>query len=221
MSHTTTPTNTFETLAELFERIGDVPPERIRMKPLPGTATEEDVIAALEGPVKRLYELVDGVLVEKDMGTREGLLAGLVLRAILNYLDDNDVGLAVPGDAALRLMRGLIRYPDVAFIGWDRMPDGFPEEPIASLVPHLAVEVISAGNTRGEMTRKLRDYFLTGVELVWFIYPKTQTAEVYTAPDRRKRIGKAGSLDGGALLPGFKLSLPDLFGRANRKPKKK
>jgi Uma2 family endonuclease len=219
MPRTITPRG-FETLAEVFERIGDVPPERIRMNPPPGTATEQDVLDALEAADKRLYELVDGVLVEKAVGTKEGLLAGLILGMIFRYLEENNIGHVLPGDGALRLMKGLIRYPDVAFIRWERMPDGFPEEPIATLVPHLAVEVISQSNTPGEMKRKLKDYFFSGVELVWFVYPKTQTAEVYTAPDRKKRIGKGGTLDGGSLLPGFQLSLPDLFARAARKPKK-
>jgi len=94
------------------------------------------------------------------------------------------------------------------------------DQPIAVLVPDLAVEVISKRNTPGEMRRKLRDYFLSGVRLVWLIYPKTQTAEVYRAPDRKKRVGKTGSLDGEDVLPGFRLPLSELFARARRRPSK-
>jgi Uma2 family endonuclease len=55
------------------------------------------------------------------------------------------------------------------------------------------------------------------VRLVWVIQPKAQTAEVYHAPDRKKRLGKTGVLDGEDVLPGFKLWLPELFARAHRK----
>src|SRR5207249_5149480 len=54
-----------ETLADLLEWLGGIPPERVWMHPFPGTATEEDLIAILDGPNKRICELVDGVLVEK------------------------------------------------------------------------------------------------------------------------------------------------------------
>ena len=60
----------------------------------------------------------------------------------------------------LRLAIGLVRIPDVSFVSWDRLPDGkcranrFPD-----LAPDLAVEVLSASNTRKEMDEKLRNYF--------------------------------------------------------------
>ena len=63
-----------ETLADLHARLGNVPLQRIRCHPAPGTATEADVLVYPRGE-KRLYELVDGVLVEKPMGYYESLLA--------------------------------------------------------------------------------------------------------------------------------------------------
>ena len=53
------------TLAEVVERLGSVPLERIPSVPAPGTATEADVFRR-PGGEKRLYELVDGVLVEPE-----------------------------------------------------------------------------------------------------------------------------------------------------------
>ena len=35
-----------DTLADLLHQLGDIPTERIRRHPAPGTATEQDVIAA-------------------------------------------------------------------------------------------------------------------------------------------------------------------------------
>jgi len=208
----------FETFAEVLERIGDVPLNRVRLWPMPGTATEKDVIAAMEAPRKRLCELVDGVLVEKAEGTREALLAGVLVRLLWEFVEPDDMGVVLPGDASLRLFPGLVRFPDVSYISWKTIgADEFPDAPIASLSPDLAVEVISQGNTKKEMERKLRDYFVNGVRLVWLVYPKTQTAEVYTSPDAMRRVGKNHALDGGDVLPGFQLSLKDLFARPKRR----
>jgi Uma2 family endonuclease len=118
----------------------------------------------------------------------------------------------------MRLWIGRVRIPDVSFISWDRLPRGeLPDEAIDGVVPDLAVEVLSRGNTAKEMQRKLREYFEAGVRLVWFVYPKTQTAEVYTSPTEMRRIGKSQSLDGGEVLRGFKLPLTKLFAHARRR----
>jgi Uma2 family endonuclease len=82
----------------------------------------------------------------------------------------------------------------------------------------MAVEVLSEGNTVGEMRRKLRDYFQAGVRLVWYIDPATRTAEVYTAPEQRHVVTEQGILDGGDVLPGFRLPLGELFSRAEGRP---
>ncbi len=75
--------------------------------------------------------------------------------------------------------------PDVAFMSWDRLPGKtVPDEAIPELAPDLAIEVLSAGNTKGEMERKLKDYFFAGVRLVWYIDWRRRTAEVYTSPDQ-------------------------------------
>jgi Uma2 family endonuclease len=208
------------TLADLVQQLGDIPLERIRAKPAPGTATEKDLLDALEAPRKRICELVDGVLVEKPMGTREALLAALISHFLWAFLERKDLGVVIGADGALRLKLGLVRIPDVSFISWSRLPQGeLPEEPIARVIPDLAVEVLSESNTKKEMERKLQDYFQAGVRIVWLVDPKTQAAEVYTSPKKVQRIGKGESLDGGKVLPGFVLPLKKLFARGKRKRK--
>jgi Uma2 family endonuclease len=215
-THTPTEAPEEGTLAELLYRLGDVPLERIRMRPAPGTAREQDVIEALEAADKRLYELVDGVLVEKALGTREALLAGIILHWLWDFLEQENLGKAFGADAAMRLMPGLVRIPDVSFVSHERLRGkDLRTRRIAGLIPDLAVEVLSESNTKGEMQRKLRDYFLSGVRLVWFVNPKSETAEVYSAPDQRKRVSKRGTLDGEDVLPGFTLSMSKLFALAD------
>jgi hypothetical protein len=71
MTSVSTSTMPFDTLADLLEHIGGIAPYRVRFRPVPGTATEEDVQALRHSAERRLCELVDGVLVEKTMGFRE------------------------------------------------------------------------------------------------------------------------------------------------------
>ncbi len=61
------------TLADVLRQLGGISPKRIRFRPAPGTATEKDVIE-IRDRERRLYELVDGVLVEKVMGYWESVL---------------------------------------------------------------------------------------------------------------------------------------------------
>lgn len=208
----------FETAAEMLEHLGGVPLERILMNPPPGLAREKDVLAARAQPRKRLCELIDGVLVEKTVGARESLLAAILIQLLGNHCEQNDLGLVLGADGMLRLFPGRIRIPDVSFLSWERLPGGeLPDDPIPALAPDLAVEVLSPSNTAREMELKLRDYFQAGTRLVWLIQPATQTAEVHTSADAAQRIGKTGSLDGGAVLPGFRLPLKDLFARLKRR----
>jgi Uma2 family endonuclease len=81
------------------------------------------------------------------------------------------------------------------------------------LAPDLAIEVLSKHNTKAEMRRKLKEYFLTGVELVWFVDPARRTVQVYTSPDESHTVREDEKLDGGNVLPGFKLPMRKLFAR--------
>lgn len=206
-----------ETVADLLKHLGDVPGHRVRLHPYPGTATEQDVIAAEGALDKRLCELVDGTLVEKDVGQYESRLALLIGHFMEGYLDQHDIGICYGADAMLRVVPGRVRLPDVSFVAWDKLPNReLPAEPIANLVPDLAVEVLSESNTRREMENKRREYFQGGARLVWEIDPPTRTARMHTSPDQFQEIDINGALDGGDVLPGFTLPLAQLFARAGR-----
>src|SRR5438132_879889 len=184
-----------ETLADLLTRLGNIPLSRVRFHPPPGTATERDVIAARQGPRPRLCELIDGVLVEKAVGTRESLLASLIVHYIWDYLEVHDLGIALGADGIVRLWLGRIRIPDAAFFSWAQFPSGeLPDEPIASIVPDLAVEVVSKNNTLDEIDLKLKDYFRAGTRVAWVVFPKTRTAKAYTSPSKFKPVGRTGKL---------------------------
>ncbi|HEX8202387.1 MAG TPA: Uma2 family endonuclease [Isosphaeraceae bacterium] len=199
------------TLADLLERLGGIAPERIRFRPAPGTATETDVIGVREHD-QRICELIDGVLVEKAMGFPESLLALALGGLLRGFVRPRNLGLVSGADGTMRLFPGLVRIPDVAFASWDRIPGRkMPIVPIPDMVPDLAVEVLSEGNTAAEMARKRREYFDAGVRLVWMIDPRTRTATVFTGPEQATMLDEAQTLDGGEVLPGFRLPLRELF----------
>ncbi len=203
-------------LAALHRKLGGVPLDRIIMNPAPGTATEKD-LARWSGPI---CELIDGVLVEKAMGTREDMLALYIARLMGNVVDAKDLGVVLGGQGYIKFHRGLIRAPDVTFIPWSSMPNGeLPKEAYWAVTPGLIVEVLSPGNRRAEIDRKLAEFFTLGCPLAWIIDPKTQTARVYTAPKTYVEFDSTGILDANPVLPGFKLALAETFGSLNRRKK--
>ena len=131
-----------------------------------------------------------------------------------NLCAEAQLGIVLGPDGMMRLAPGLVRIPDVSFIS--RRPiarwQSVPREPIPDLAPDLAVEVISRHNTRKEMDRKLQDYFAAGTRLVWFVYHSPRhEVRVYVKPEEFSVVRESETLDGGDVLPGFQLTVSDLF----------
>jgi Uma2 family endonuclease len=207
-----------ENFGELLERLGHIPPERIRLRPPPGTATEADLLLTMEEPRKRICELIDGVLVEKPMGYGESVLAVALIELLNAFVRPRNLGLVTGPDGTIRLWAGRVRVPDVAFFSWERLPGRQrPREPIPTLSPDLAVEILSTSNTVAEMRRKRQEYFQAGVAVVWEIDPDARQVAVYeTADSVRATLTQADTLDGSPVLQGFTLSLHALFAELDR-----
>lgn len=203
-------------LGDIHQRLGEIPAERIRLNPPPGYATEDDVLR-IHDHEGILCELDDGVLVEKAMGWYESILAGLIIHRITSFTLERNLGQVLSSDGILKFLPGKIRIPDACFISWARFPkERLPRRPIPLLIPDLVVEVLSDSNTQQEMEQKLELYFQAGVRLVWYVEPNTRTATAYESTRRPVKIPSDGNLDGGNVLPGFTLSLRQLFEEADR-----
>ena len=198
------------TIGDLLKRLGHIPAERVRLRPSPGTATEKDVLDVLNRE-NVPCELVEGTLVEKAMGYEESEIAGLL--TFLNiFVRPRKLGIVTGADGTIRLFPGLVRIPDVAFASWGCFPDRKrPKARIPQLAPDLVVEVLSKGNTKTEMAKKLGEYFGAGVRVVWLVDPRKRTVRVHTAVDQFVLIKEGQTLDGGAVLPGFVLRMDELF----------
>ena len=113
-----------------------------------------------------------------------------------------------------RLFGDTVRGPDVAFVAWNRMPDGrIPTVPIPDLVPNFVIEVLSTSNTYAEMSRKRREYFHAGVEILWMVDHRTRTVTVFRSAQEATEYKDEAIIDGGQVLPGWKVNIGELFSR--------
>ncbi len=207
-----------KSLADVVEQLGNIDLARIRMNPAPGTATAADVesIQAHEG---RLFELVDGILVEKVMGFRESLIAIVIASVLRSFVSPRNLGLVVGADGMMKLFPKSVRIPDVAYVAWDRLPGGqVPHEAVPEIAPTLAVEVLSDSNTSGEMSRKRREFFESGVKLVWEVDINKRAVTVYSSSGAAEILSETDTLTAASILPGFEVDLTDIFSELDRKP---
>ncbi|HEX8204021.1 MAG TPA: Uma2 family endonuclease [Isosphaeraceae bacterium] len=110
--------------------------------------------------------------------------------------------------------RGRNRQPDIAFVSYDRWPVDRPQPEDANawdVVPDLAVEVISPSNLAGETLDKVLEYLRAGVRLVWVVYPRQRMIFAFESPTLVRALARADTLEGGPVLPGFRLPLANLF----------
>jgi len=204
--------NALETVADLVHRLGDIPLDRIRMQPPPGTATVADLLAWNDSKQGPRCELVDGVLVEKAMSYRAAIVEIVIGRELSLYNKRTRLGVVTSASAEHRLRPDLVRLPDVGYAFWHRFPEGrITDDPSPLIALDVAVEVLSPSNTRREMERKRREYFEAGTQVVWIVDPDKRTIEVYSSPDKFTELHEADTLDGAAILPGFSLNLKELF----------
>ena len=149
------------------------------------------------------------------MGYRESFLAIRIARLLDAFVELHRLGIVAGEAGMMRLSARNIRIPDVSFASWDQLPKRqVPTKPIPDLYPDLAIEVLSDSNTPGEMKRKRKDYFGAGTRLVWQFDADRRQVEVYTRPERPKVLDSSQTLDGGKVLPGFKLSLGEFSARS-------
>ena len=192
-------------MADFLQTLGDIPADRVRWNPLPGTATEADAVQLHESQC--YCELVDGTLVEKPMSAPEGFM-GMLFGYFLNgHVVPRRLGAVIGADAQFRMIEGNLRLPDVSFTRRERIPNPIPQ--MGGWCPDLCVEIISPSNTSAEFAPKRREYFASGCQLVWEIDPRARTAIVYrSANDTGESVDR---LEGGTVLPGFALPLATLF----------
>jgi Uma2 family endonuclease len=162
----------------------------------------------------RLYEIVNGKRLEKQMGFRECLIATLLGSDLTQHARTGQLGrVCVEMMFCLDAATALARRPDVAFVSYQRWPKErrLPRTNVARVVPDLAVEVVSPTNLAKDILAKVEEYFRAGVRLVWVVYPDLNQIYVYESPTNVRVLHQTDELDGGTVLPGFRLKVAALF----------
>jgi Uma2 family endonuclease len=162
-----------------------------------------------------LYEVVDGRRVElPPMSADATWVASQLTIHIGGFAAAQRLGTAV-GEMLFVLDSGrnLRRRPGMAFVSAARWPLGrpVPRDVAWGVVPDLAVEVVSPTDYDDEVHEKLEDYFRAGSRQVWLARPSIRRVYLYRSPMDVRIVDAAGEVDGGDLLPGFRLSVAALF----------
>lgn len=167
------------------------------------------------------YELVDGELVQvPGASPLHGLFVELVLRLIGAYARERDLGLAFADGTAYLLRRGpdRVRIPDVSFVSWANVPiEGVPDEGFWPFAPDLAVEIVSPGDRANDVRNKVDEYQEAGTRLVWVLWPKQRAITIRALGEQPRELGPDDELDGGDVLPGFRISAGELFAIRHRR----
>ncbi|MBI3824203.1 MAG: Uma2 family endonuclease [Planctomycetes bacterium] len=178
------------------------------------------VLEPVESPLRdseSLFEIVDGLRVEKPpMSLFACLLANYLAHQLDLHARQFNLGRAVVEILFhLPLPVDRNRRPDLAFVSYDRWPKDRAVDPNVNawdVVPNIAVESISPNDLIDELTEKIDEYFRAGVQQVWVIHPKQKRIDVYESPTAINVLTEKGILDGGKVLPQFRLPLKELFG---------
>lgn len=141
---------------------------------------------------------------------------GWITTLLNNFVVPRGLGRVLASDGPIRLQAGQIRIPDSSFISRERLRGCDLSQDILPIAPNLAVEILRVSNTRREMSRKLDEYFDAGVELVWFVEPRHRVVQFFTSPTALTELRTGQTLTGGRVLPGFVVTVDELFAPLDR-----
>lgn len=158
--------------------------------------------------IEHNYEYIRGEIVAMVSNSKSSKIGSIIGGFIAVHVHNNDLGHTTGADGGYQI--GDERYiPDVGFISKVRMPE-FEDASYLSIAPDLAVEVVSPTDSQRLLTVKIANYLVAGTT-VWVVYPDEKVIEIYTPHTPVVKLTIEDELDGGDLLPGFKLSLKIVF----------
>jgi len=105
----------------------------------------------------------------------------------------------------------IVRGPDGAYWSYERLPANEVPAAYADVAAELCVEVRSLSNTDENMTRTAREYFASGVKMVWVVDPEERTVTVYRQPGDGRVLWEDATISGEDVLPGFSCAIADFF----------
>jgi Uma2 family endonuclease len=164
-------------------------------------------------PEAERFELVDGNLVERNVGVNSGLVELELASQLLQFCKSHGLGLVWGPSTGIQCFsnRNTVRKPDAFFVRRERIQSGWGAAGFVPVAPDLAVEVISPGDLASEVDRKVNEYLNVGVRLVWIVHPEAKYVVIRRINGTMAILGEADSLDGEDVVPGFRLPLKSLL----------
>jgi Uma2 family endonuclease len=177
--------------------------------------TPEDLLAL---PDSVNYELVDGALVERHMGSESSAIALAIGVALANYIRAKKLGHLFTTDCGYQCFpadTGRVRKPDVSFIRVGRLPGERLPKGHVKIPPDLAVEVLSRNDLADEVEEKVQEYLSVGVPLVWVVSPTTRTIRIHRQPNAAlgpiSALTEADKISREDVIAGFECSVKEFF----------
>lgn len=181
------------------------------------TVEEFERFVYLPANVDKLFEYIGGEIVEVPSNAYVSEIAGEILFLIKLHLREQNIEGHVTGEAGGYQIAGDRYAPDVAYLPTSKQAE-LDKLGYNSVPPDLAVEVVSSdrNNELDQLRIKITNYHAVGTT-VWVVKPDNQQIEVHP-PGQAVSIYRQGdTLEGGDVLPEFKLSIADLFEEENKK----
>ena len=157
------------------------------------------------------YELDEGELIEMTRRAyrHNQALQDLLVELVL-YFRKNRIGQALVSENLYAFSPKTRLAPDVAVILGDHRAE-LQNAKVIHIIPDIAADVLSPSETPARVHRKMSQYFQAGVKEVWLVQPEDRTVEIWTGPKLPEKALTGTESITSALLPGFSLTLQDLF----------
>lgn len=179
--------------------------------------TLEEFLALPAGDIT--YEFVNGEAVPKykneEMSPK--FFHATVQKSLLILLDQcfhNQGRVQVEWAVKLKVAtQDWIPVPDLCYVSYQRLPAGWLLDEACPVAPELVIEIISPGQTFGEIAAKATDYLQAGVCRVWVVDTKARTVTVFVSSSLPITY-KAEEVITDDLLPELEITPNAIFQRA-------
>ncbi|PHM08743.1 Uma2 family endonuclease [Nostoc sp. 'Peltigera malacea cyanobiont' DB3992] len=160
------------------------------------------------------YELVDGQAIPK-MSPK--FFHAKLTRVLLNLIEKSceGKGEVCPEWAVALTRRGRdwMPIPDILYISYERLPANWDENEACPVPPDLVIEIISPGQTFGQMAAKAKDYLDAKVLRVWVLDSKARSITVFY-PDAAPQTYMGEELLTDSLFEGLQFTVEQVFQKA-------